>query len=198
MTEIDACESTQQTGGFTINDLPMGRLPDRIKTLSIFQRIFGSTTFEVQPRNRVFSTVLPYKGFHYIFREHNTDGVIVREQSTSSVECTKQLVPDTALRDIVPFQLVENFSHWYNHERNTIEFRPKLFSDANFVTADGIQYELNLTTRRLQHLKTERFLLDVRSTTFIKIVELLKRLEHANFINIVMDEPLKAASNWSA
>lgn len=177
-------------GDFLIDGLPMGRLPTTITTTEIFQRVFGSTTFEVQPRNRVFSTVQKYRGFWYIFREHEDDGVIVRERNDDASQCTKQLIPHIVFNDIVPYQLMESFSHWYNEDRNTIEFRPKMFSDANFGTNEGIQYELDLTTRRLKHLKTQRVLLYVRS--FEKIVGLLKRLEHENYINVMMDKPLRA------
>lgn len=176
-------------GDFLIDGLPMGHLPDSITKLPLFQRIFGSTTFDVQPRDRVFSTLQPYNGFHYTFREHSTEGVAVQEIST---ECTKLLIPHTVMADIVPYLLAQNFSHWFNPNDNTIEFRPKRFSEANFVTEDGIEYKLDLDSCRLLHVKSKRFLLDVRSSSFRKIAALLRRLEQRQYINVVMDEPLKA------
>lgn len=178
-------------GEFLIDGFPMGRLPERMMRLATFQRIFGNTTFEVQPRNGTFSTVLPYKDFFYIFREHTEDGVIILEQNSND-HSIKQLIPNSVLKNIVPHLLVENFSHWYNQDNKTIEFRPKMFSDTNFVSVDGIQYVLDLTACRLQHVKSEKFLLAMRSTSYEKIVKLLDRLEHPDYINVVMDSPLKA------
>lgn len=179
-------------GEFLINGLPMGRLPATITSLPIFKRIFGNSAFEVQPRHRVFSTVLPYNGSYFIFREHNDEGVVILETSDSDGDCVKQLIPHTKMSGIVPFQLMENYSHWWNRVRSTIEFRPKSFRDADFTSVKGIHYELDLIGCCLKHVKSGRFLLDVRSRSYTKIVGLLVRLENPHYINIVMDEPLKA------
>lgn len=187
-------------GEFLVNGLPMGRLPVAITKHAIFKRMFGNTTFEVQPKNSTFSTSSTHRDHTYVFQENISDGIIVKEYNVDaeqsvnvdSTECVRDLIPHTRLSSLVPFLLVENYSHWYNRKRNVIGFRPKVFRDANFVTTDGIQYELDLESRRLTHMKTQRPLLDVRSESFKKIVDLLGRLEHPNYINVLMEAPLKA------
>lgn len=125
----------------------------------------------------------------YIFREDKGDGVIIIEHNPAGVECAKDLIPHTKLDGLVPFTLVENFSHWYDRERNIIEFRPKLFSDADFGTADGFQYELDLETCHLKHKKSEQLLLDVQSSSFKTVAKRMKRLDHCEYILVWLDAP---------
>lgn len=92
------------------------------------------------------------------------------------------------LSGIVPYLLAENFSHWYNPNRDTVEFRPKSFSDAYFATADGIQYEVDLSTGHLKHRQSERLLLDVRSSSFQKIIQLVGRL-NLSILQAIAENP---------
>lgn len=187
-------------GEFLVNGMPMGRLPASITKHAIFGRIFGNTTFEVQAKNQTFSTLSVYRNHMYIFREDINDGIVVIEHKVDvmqsvNVDSTvyhKELIPHTRLIGLVPFLLLERYSHWYNREDDVIEFRPKLFSDPDFASVNGIQYELDLKTRRLKHMKTKRLLLDVRSESFKKIAELMERLEHPNYINVLMESPFGA------
>lgn len=180
-------------GDFLINGAPMGRLPEAITKHALFQRLFGTTTFEVQPTNGGLCTATSFNGFKYIFREQGGDGlaIIERDERRSDAIRTKELIPHTKLNGLVPFLLVDKFSHWFNLERNFIEFRPKMFGEADFATNAGIQYVLFLDPepRRLMHVKTKRLLLDVRSDGFRKISSLLGRLEQKDFINVLMDGP---------
>lgn len=187
-------------GEFLVNSLPMGRLPVAITKHAIFKRMFGNATFEVQPKNRTFTTASTHRDHAYIFREDIIDGIVIKEQNVDSEKCVtidsansvKELIPHTQLIDLVPYLLIENYSHWHSRERDVIEFRPKVFSDPDFVGTDGIEYELNLESRQLIHTRTQRPLLDVRSESFKKIVDLMERLEHPNYINVLMESPLKA------
>lgn len=178
-------------GAFLVNGIPIGRLPKTITGHPVFQRVFGNITFEVQPFCKAFHTVALFNDSRYIFREDKGDGVIIIEH-TGEVERIKELIPHGKLIGVYPFSLIKNFSHWFNRERNTIEFRPRLFSDADFASADGIQYEFDLESRLLKHMSSERLLLDVRSKSFQTISELLKRLERSDYITVLMDAPLIA------
>lgn len=116
-------------GAFLVNGLPMGRLPKTITGHPVFQRVFGNITFEVQPMIKAFHTVALFNDCRYIFREDKGDGVIIKEQANEAVDRIKELIPHSKLSGLFPFSLIKHFSHWFNFERNTIEFRPKLFSE---------------------------------------------------------------------
>lgn len=176
-------------GDFLINGTPMGRLPENITKHATFQRIFGNMTFEVYPSHHALCTKLTFDGFNYIFRESAEHGIIVIERDHSRPDRSKELIPHTKMSNLVPFSLVNKFSHWYDSKQNVIEFRPKSFGETNFATVDGIQYELDVQSGQLTHTKTQRFLLDVRSESFQKIANLLVRLEHSDYIVVMMDAP---------
>lgn len=179
-------------GAFLVDGLPTKRLPETITQHQIFRRIFGNMTFEVQPGEGTFTTVSAHNGSNYIFREDKLDGVIIIEHNVDSVEYISELIPHTKLNGLVSLSLVEHYSHWYNRENNKIEFRPKLFSDARFGTAEGLQYELDLHSLHLKHMKSTLFLLDVQSTSFKRIADSMRRLENPGYILVLMDAPYKA------
>lgn len=173
------------TGDFLVNDLPVARLPRKICDDPLYARVFQNFSFEVQPEDsNTFCTLHSYKQCVYTF-SCITDGIVITERNYDEIEM--ELLPIGVLENEVPYLLVENYSHWWNKNENTVDFRPKLFNDKRFLSEDGVEYRLHLNRNHLVHLQTERNLLDVTSDSYSNIVKQLSRLEHPDFINILLD-----------
>ncbi|XP_055310984.1 uncharacterized protein LOC129573874 [Sitodiplosis mosellana] len=173
------------TGSFLVNSLPVARLPSNITQSELFDRVFGDFIFEVQPDSQnSFSAVQKYNDCSYEFRRVGNGTVIIEQQN--GVE--RELIPHSILDDEIPHHLIDSYSHFWNKTDNVIEFRPKLFNDANFSKEDGIEYRLDLQEKRLIHIKTQRYMLDINSNSYLKIVEQLSRLESPKYIHVLMDK----------
>ncbi|XP_037036477.1 uncharacterized protein LOC119074450 [Bradysia coprophila] len=174
------------TGSFLVNNLPVARLPTNITDSQQFQRVFGNFVFEVQPtfEHTTFSAVQRYNECHYEFVSLEGNTLIIERRG----DVVSELIPHEVLKGEIPHLLVENYSHFWNKGANTIEFRPKSFSDKNFSNEIGVEYRLLLDKKRLVHLKTRRFMLNINSNSYTKIIEQLARFEHKNYIHILMDE----------
>lgn len=88
-----------------------------------------------------------------------------------------------------PNLLIKNYSHWWNKHGNCIEFRKRSAGgQRHFSRETLIDYRLELNTNRLIHLKTNRPMLDIKSKIYQKLVGQLQRLEHPNYMHILMEE----------
>lgn len=171
------------SGAFLVNRLPVSRLPSNITGSLVFQRIFGNFIFEVQPDTQnSFTAKHKYNGCSYEFHRSSSQTIIIEKNNGDE----KEVIPHEILRDEIPYMLIENYTHFWNKTTNIIEFRPKLFSDENFST--GIEYQLNLYEKRLIHVKTQRFMLDINSPSYLKIVKQLSRLESSKYIHILTEK----------
>lgn len=182
------------SGDFSVNNLSAVRLPENITDSKCFQRVFGSTVFRVQPSDRSFSrsqftTVHKYSGCNYMFRVENKFLTISEHRPDGS---NRELIPAEHFTEEIPYSLAETYSHWWDKGRHIIEFRPKIFGSQDFSTPLGVQYELNLKTRQLKHLKMGKPFLDIRSGSYKRIVNFFSRLEQKNYIHVLMDTPAKA------
>lgn len=176
------------TGEFEVNNQPVAKLSLAIAKTAVFERVFQQFAFEVQPGEpNCFSTLQNYRNCSYMFSTNpNTDEIAVTERRMNGTD-VYELLPHYIMAKEIPYLLVEKYSHWWNTTTNIIEFRPKLFSDDRFVSPAGVEYELNLNTRRLIHLKTKRLMLDVNSWSYRSITEQLSRLECKKYIHVLMD-----------
>lgn len=176
------------TGSFLVNNLPICRLSDQITQTDQFKRVFEDFVFEVQPDGKnSFSTIHAYNGSNSYGFSVTKKGVIIIERQSSGTEF--ELIPPEMLNDEIPPLLIENYSHWINKRDRQIEFRPKLFSDKNFSIEEKYKYQLDLKARRLLHKQTNRYMLDIKSTSYRAIVNRLSRLEQQKYIHIFMEEP---------
>lgn len=174
------------TGELLVNNLPVRRLPQNITSSALFKRVFGQFIFEVQPDSQnSFSTLQKYNECSFEFLKIGSDIIIT--EKCDGVE--KELIPPGILSNEIPNELIQKYSHFWDKQKQTIEFRPKLFSHANFSSEDGVKYRLKLNTNRLMHLKTKREMLDINSKSYLNIVKHLSRLESSQYIHVLMDEP---------
>lgn len=174
------------TGDFLVNNLPVARLPRKISDDPLYYRVFQNFTFEIQPEDaNTYTTLQKYNKCVYKFSCMN-EGIVITECNQENKN-ELELLPLNVLVDELPHLLVENYSHWWNKSKNTIDFRPKRFKNEKFSIEDGVEYRLDLNENCLTHLRTKRNVLDVTSTSYLNIVKQLSRIEHSNFMNILLD-----------
>lgn len=187
-TNVNYVQIGLLSGEFLVNNLPVSRLPKTITEHPQFQRVFEEFIFEVQEANGRFDTKFKHKNSHYSFQaDGGTDDILITERRDNGD--VYELIPEEKFANEIP-HLLQNHSHWFCRAKNLIEFRPILFTDAEFSTPAGVQYELDLSgPGMLLHRKSKKFMLDVASDSHNEIVKQLARLESSKYIHIFMDEP---------
>lgn len=173
-------------GTFLVNNSPICRLRKEITQNELFKSVFENFLFEVQPdTENGFITIHEYNGSRFEFIQTNSgiDPIII-ERKANGIEI--ELMPKCIFSNDIPPLLIESYSHWWNKQTNTIEFRPKLFNSINFST--HIEYQLDLNANHLLHIPTNRFMMDIESSSYKNIVDQLSRLEQSKFIHIFLDE----------
>lgn len=176
------------TGSFLVNKLPIARLPNNITSDPLFQRVFGDYIFEVQPdASNSFTTVHRYKNCSYEFGWAKPTELIITEYRIAGDEI--ELVPISCIRNDIPEELIDHYSHWWHKDKNVIEFRPIRFQDKTFSIESGIAYTLDLNANRLIQMNTGRFMLDINSVSYQNIQKYLLRLERKRYVHVFMDEP---------
>lgn len=174
-------------GIFLVDGLPVCRLPHEIMQSQMYRWFFTDVAFEVQPDAQLnYSTVQRYNGCSYEFKM-NGNQIRIIERTVDGVE--KELVPYEKFADDFPFLLVNGYSHWWNKSSERIEFRKRTIGRKHFSKETSIDYELKLDEKLLIHMKTQRHLLDINTTSYENIVQQLARLEHSNYIHVLMDTP---------
>lgn len=120
------------TGEFLIDHLRNSKLPTNITDHETFKHVFdsnyGTNIFQVQHEGaEVFCTTNEFNGCKYRFKM-DANSLIVTDHNQLKKE-EYELIPSELLSGKVPCLLIENYSHWWNRERNEIKFRPKSFCD---------------------------------------------------------------------
>lgn len=180
------------SGALLVDNLPVTRLSQDIVASPLFQRTFGHSVFEVQPdAQNSFATVHSYNDCFYEFVKEPA-GLIITEKRKDIV---KELIPTTAFEREIPELLIESYSHWWNKNEHTVEFRPIQFTNSLFSKEEGIQYRLDLRKCHLIEMKSQRCLLDITSYSYKKIVANLSRLEIPKYIHVSSCHSLFDAKN---
>lgn len=195
-TEVITREDSTQNNGiqidvilgtFLVNGLPISSLPEVIKNHNLFIRTFGSTILEVQPtKDGTFCTRLKYNDCTYSFKMEWGQLIIKEVRPNGDI---LELIPNEAFGEDIPYVLQHEHSHWWNREKQSIDFRPLKFNVNNFSNSDQVKFELDLRTKLLTELKTSRKVIDRLSSSFLQISEYLNRLESEEYIIAIMDGP---------
>lgn len=157
------------------------RFTDGILKSDLYRNVFEDFSFEVQPApNYIFTTAHKYADCTYKFKVMPSGAFIITEHNQNGMEY--ELLPKILLEGEVPYILHENYSHWWNKRDDCIDFRPKYFNDKLFKTE--IAYKLDLKSRTLVHVKTNRQLFDITTHSYQAIVQQLERLESKQYIHV--------------
>ncbi|KAL9653598.1 hypothetical protein ABK040_000515 [Willaertia magna] len=182
MLQIDSLR-----GALLINGSPIGRLPEQITNHPDYNRIFGNHVFEVQPGSsyNTFVTIHKFKGSIFRFsllseKEENISIVEIRDGKEYILFSHSHFIDQN--QDL-PSIFIENYSHWFESSTNTI-----LFRSVSFVDTKESLYQLNLATREIKEMSTNRLLVDINSTSFNEIYsKILRRLELKHYIHMFTD-----------
>lgn len=172
------------TGEFQVNGQPLSRLPAEMTKNEMYRRFFGKKSVAVQTNSQNhFSTVQAYNNSVYEFRTSNNQQLIITERRSDGF--IRETISPTIFHGDFPAALVRNYSHWWNKRDNCIEFNS--IGQTNCSTDADIDYRLELNTRHLIHVKTNRRMVDITSNSFRKITDHLTRLEHTNYIHVLLE-----------
>ena len=135
-------------GTFLVNGMTIGFLPENITTDPLFIRVFGDHVFEVQAGEQLntYITKYPYHGdkqVHYEFYFNHLNKCLIIYERHLLTDFRFELIPPYCFQTELPDMLVSNYSHWKNHSKQQIEFRPVRFQDSNFLTEKNYILALN-------------------------------------------------------
>lgn len=174
-------------GEFLINGLPLSRLPSEMTKNEMYKMFFGKASLAVQTNlQNHFSTV--YNNINYEFRTGD-QGLIITERRSD--DFVRETVFYEIFRDDFPDSLVRYYQHWWNKRDNCIDFQKNhlYIGHPNYSPDADIDYRLDLNTRHLVHVQSNRRMLDIGSDSFRKIANHLARLEHPIYIHVLLEEP---------
>ncbi|KAG4070394.1 hypothetical protein HA402_006536 [Bradysia odoriphaga] len=176
-------------GLFFVNGLPLSRLPYEMTQHEMFQRVFGNASFEVQrdASNR-YCTIQKNSEFTYEF-EHLNGNLIIWERSANNSDYVNELIPFSELARQFPYMLIRHYVHWWNKQANCIEFRQRSHGQRNYMNRTPVDYEWNLASKQLVHVKSKRPLMNFKHATYKRIAEHLVRLEDPKYMHVFMDAP---------
>lgn len=171
-------------GRFLVDGLPVSRLPEDIVRSPNYQRVFQNAEFTVQPNLRngvtIFSTTSKYENRTYQF--YQEDGTTIIQELFESVGNHErlELLPNSGLQKDFPFSFSQNFSHWWNEEKNLIVFRPIQF---DLPTFQEIKYTWNLGTNCINEIETSRQLISIHHNVFTKLCTDVYKIEPLGHIH---------------
>jgi len=179
------------TGSFRVNGCPVSYLPTNIESHPDFQRTFPAKSFEVQPykyqAGRVITRSL-HLGSSYSFYIQSDGSLIITEHLDGGK--TRQLVPHQFLKGNVPYSLVHDYTHWVTFKKSTskggrttrdvvcVEFFFRTPNEPSKLFTLRPSYRLDMETRRLLELETNKEIVCIRSQDFKHIDSILTTLEH--------------------
>lgn len=184
-------------GLFFVNGLPLSRLPYEMTQHEMYQRVFGNASFEVQRDSSYrFCTVQKNSEFTYEF-EHSNGNLIVTERSANNSDYVNELIPFTSLARQFPYLLISQYVHWWNKQTNCIEFRQRSYGHRNYMKRTPIDYEWNLASKHLVHMKSKRPMMNFKHPTYKRIADHLVRLEDQKYIHVLLNAPRVASVELS-
>ncbi|CAL8126202.1 unnamed protein product [Orchesella dallaii] len=165
-------------GIFLVDGYPPSYLPENVILHPLFNRFFKHCRFQVQRDFKTFTTKNKYLDRHYQFYFTKESDLIIQEKTDNS---WLELVPPQLLNKQVSNHFIEDFTHWFSHETNHVEFRNRSQDtvDYNFCPQRVILVERGANSRKI---------FSINSNGFQKIVNNLSRLEYKEFIDVVFEE----------
>lgn len=188
-------------GTFLVNGYPPSHLPENITGDPLFKSFFESNTFRVQRESSgKFRTVDRYHGLHYEFMKNATTLIIrqLREhdgENHSSSSGFMELVPRELFQGNMPFDLIDNYTHWFDSDTKCIHFvTSKLYKDKEakvdfkLVPISPVRpSKFKLMKVRSSGEISQDCLLSINSTTFQLLAMEISPLESHDFIHVTLN-----------
>ncbi|KAI6118454.1 hypothetical protein F5141DRAFT_1212382 [Pisolithus sp. B1] len=171
-------------GTLLVDERPLGRLPDEIRSDPMFVLLFGAQTPDVLPGDMagmVYATRGLINEYRVCFRM-GTDGLIVRARKETDSDIL-ELIPSQKLGSDLPSVLVENHVHWFNLVTRTMEARPV----ETLWKSSPDNWRLHFSPGNHSMTKGDARLFDVRSQTWQMLSERLQPLENPQNLIITLE-----------
>ena len=175
------------SGEFLVDGLPVGRLPKQILQHDLYASYFGGFNFKVHPSilgKGVFVTSDESKSsFTFVLIEQD---LLIYESRRRDVDCDEKLllIPKNVFTKDFPHFFVNDFSHWLNQTKMTIEFRPSSYHQKNYAETNFV---FDLVSMKLCDQSDGKHLVDMSSETFKEInKKITSRLELEKYVHIFL------------
>jgi hypothetical protein len=149
--------------------------------------LFSNAQIEVAPTDEPGMQVAAkhtYQGYQLCFGLHESDMMVIAVRDGKKLE----LLPPRLLKDRFPVAFFEDYFHWYDHDTNEIEFRPR--ADPWISSTTHWKLTRNGTTWRLT--KGQLTLTGFASTTSRTLAAMLSPLEIAGHIITTFDSSCRS------
>ncbi|KAJ9225449.1 hypothetical protein DTO169C6_2182 [Paecilomyces variotii] len=177
-TRVDALpvQYNLLTGELFVNGHRLSRLPSEYEQHSSYLALFGRACLEIMPSDipgMRFSSKRRYAGYTvHLNLEQQTQDLRIRAINEHS---TLEFVPSRLLQDKFPQDFVQNFIHWYDVEKDRLEFRPR---DGAWDSSSNSWFLVRSKENYMWHLvKGDSSLISVASKTGKMISKILAPLE---------------------
>ncbi|RFN48648.1 hypothetical protein FIE12Z_7114 [Fusarium flagelliforme] len=110
------------TGELLVNGAPLARLPREYSMHEDYGRLFGTMILDAMPSDvpgMRFSATREFLRYTVHFGMQGQDLLVHLHKSEAALD----LVPSRMLKGKVPYQLADNFAHWYRRKSKGIKFR---------------------------------------------------------------------------
>lgn len=175
------------SGRMLVDGKPVGKVPDKIRSGSLFEQIFGSSVL------RVFASDIPGMDsrvsqhidgaeVHLGLRGHD---IIIKARCRGRV---LQALPQSTFKDSLPDYFVYSFHHWLDEESGDVEFcpldHPWQSSENNWKMSFS---SLNFSSARARLQLGSRSLINPSSIVGQRVAKILSVLDSATNCHIMFD-----------
>ncbi|KAK6003188.1 hypothetical protein QM012_001033 [Aureobasidium pullulans] len=175
------------TGHVLVDGKPVGKVPDNIRSTSLFSQVFGSSVLRVfaSDISGMECRVSQYIEGNEVHLGLRGRSLVIKARVNSHI---LQVLPRSTFKGSLRDHFVHSFHHWFDEQTGVIEFRPldhpwqmssnnwrMTFSDINFATA------------RAQLQLGSRSLIEPSSIISNQVMSILKVLDTATNCHIILD-----------
>lgn len=174
------------SGELLVNGIPLSRPPRAYEDHPMWRVLFGRTAVEVMPTSAAamqFSAKRQYKGYDVRFGRQTTssgDSDLLVQASCSNVDY--EMIPNRLLKGMFPDHFINDFVHWYNHQKEILEFRPL----ATPWNSENPTWVLSKSPRGWTLEKNGSTVLGAKSRTATATAKVLLPLAEKSAIHVVL------------
>lgn len=170
-------------GELLVDGRPLGRLPREYLSSEIYQRVFGPqllNVFAADMPGMLYMTAQKIHNYLVYFALREGKVVIKLRQGSQVLE----YVPHSVFVGDMPSRFVNDYAHWLDLSSREIEFRPL----KELWKCDDKNWRLRYRAQFASHLfQGHTKLVDVRSATFSRTMDVFKALETEESTHVSLD-----------
>lgn len=170
------------TAELLVNGLPLSRLPVQYTQHHLYSSLFDKVPIEVMSTDEPgmeFFAMHPVWCYNLNFGMEGSDMLILAARGGTKFD----LVPSRVFKGQLPTMFVEDYFHWYDHNTEEVEFRPR--DDPWASISELWRLKRHGASWRLKN--GDRYLIDPSSNTGSTISKILSPLELQSHIHILFE-----------